>query len=103
LFRNPKFRSRILDIVVDEAHVIQQWGDDFRKSFKELTILKTIAGTEVPWSAFSATLPTPTFHTVFNTLRMGENKRFWGTNVGCDRKNLELWVRPMEYPIHSLA
>ena len=42
-------------VVVDEAHVIESWKDEFRKDYGELETLRSIAGTEIPWLALTAT------------------------------------------------
>jgi superfamily II DNA helicase RecQ len=87
-------------MVVDEAHVIEDWKNEFRKDYGELEILKIIIGIEIPWLAVTGTSSTETFETIYRTLGMGGARPFYGlTEVQTsDRPNLKQWVRPMEYP-----
>ena len=97
LFRSEKFRKRLLAVVVDEAHVIFSWAKEFRRDYAELKQLRVLTGTETGWSLFSATFPTEIFDFCFDSVAMGLGRPFWGIDLGSDRPNLALWVRPMEY------
>ncbi|KAF8070438.1 P-loop containing nucleoside triphosphate hydrolase protein [Lyophyllum atratum] len=103
LFRREKFRNRIITMVVDEAHVIEAWKDEFRKDYNELNTLRVIAGSEIPWMALTATCSTRTFEIIFNSLGLGGARSFWGIDLGSDRPNLAQWVRPMEHSMASMA
>jgi superfamily II DNA helicase RecQ len=70
--------------IVDEIHVIEAWKKEFRKDYGELKTIKIIAGTEIPWAGFSATLPTLTFEDIYISLGFGENRPFWGIDLGAD-------------------
>ena len=95
LYAGEKARTHILGVLVDEAHVIHEWADDFRKDYKELKTLRVILGNNVPWWALSATLTNAIFKTVYETLSFGKLRPFWGIDVGTERPNLAQWVRPM--------
>ena len=86
LFRLPQFRSRVLGFILDEAHVTQSWKDDFRKAYGDLGVLKTVAGSDLPWAAVSATMPTQVLNTVGDLLKFG-TRPFWGADLGADRDN----------------
>ena len=103
LFRREDFRRRVISMVVDEAHVIEDWKNEFRKDYGELEILKIIMGIEIPWLAVTGTSSTETFETIYQTLGMGSARPFYGVDRGSDRPNLRQWVRPMEYPASSLV
>ncbi|KAF8871851.1 hypothetical protein CPB84DRAFT_1634391, partial [Gymnopilus junonius] len=103
LFRHEEFRCKVVAMVVDEAHVIASWKDEFRKDYGELETLKIIAGTEIPWLALTGTCSMKTFTTIYQTLGMGGEQPFYGLDLGVDRPNLVQWVRPMEYSASSLA
>ena len=90
-------------MVVDEAHVIEDWKNEFRKDYGELEILKIIMGIEIPWLAVTGTCSSETFETIYRTLGMGGGRPFYGVDRGSDRPNLKQWVRPMEYPASTLA
>jgi hypothetical protein len=105
LLRNPymkKFyvnegaRTRVLGVLVDEAHVIHEWAATFRKDYGELKTLRVILGNNVPWWALSATFTNAIFKTVYNTLSFGTSRPFWGIDVGTERPNLAQYVRPMD-------
>ena len=97
LFRSETFRKRLVAVIVDEAHVMFDWAREFRKDYAELKQLRVLTGMETPWALFSATLPTEIFNFCFDTVGMGQHRPFWGIDLGSDRPNLALWVRPMEY------
>jgi hypothetical protein len=103
LFRTEDFRQKVVAMVVDEAHVIESWKDKFRKDYGELQMLRIIVGTEIPWLALTATCSTKTFEVIYMTLGMGVDKPFYGIDLGADRPNLALWVRPMEYAASSMV
>ena len=89
-------------MVVDGAHVIEDWKTEFRKDYGELQTLQIIMGIEIPWLALTGTCSTEIFHTIYRTLGMGGTRPFWGIDRGADRPNVAQWVRPMEYPVSSL-
>ncbi|KAI1790168.1 P-loop containing nucleoside triphosphate hydrolase protein [Ganoderma leucocontextum] len=103
LFRDESFRSKLVALLVDEAHVIAQWAKDFRRDYGELSQLRVVTGTEIPCGLLSATFPSEVFNLCLASCRMGENRRFWGIDLGTDRPNLALWVRPLEYSARSFA
>ena len=105
LLRNPRMkkfyadeedRTRILGVLVDEAHVIHEWAANFRKDYYELKTLRVILGNDVPWWALSATFTDQVFKTVYETLSFGTSRPFWGIDVGTERPNLAQYIRPME-------
>jgi superfamily II DNA helicase RecQ len=52
----PKFKDQLALIVIDEAHLVQQWGVKFRTDYARLHLLRTLLGRKIPWFACSATL-----------------------------------------------
>ena len=57
---NPAFKERISLVVVDEAHLVSQWGRAFRPAYARLNQLRSYLGMGVPWFACSATLDSET-------------------------------------------
>ncbi|ETW79911.1 hypothetical protein HETIRDRAFT_321545, partial [Heterobasidion irregulare TC 32-1] len=71
--------------VIDEAHVIQQWQDDFRKDYARVHAHQCIiTGMEIPMATFSATMPTHILETVYHSLGLGSARPFWGIDLGAD-------------------
>ncbi|KAJ7259748.1 P-loop containing nucleoside triphosphate hydrolase protein [Mycena rebaudengoi] len=97
LWTDQIFRKRITAVIVDEAHCIHEWGDEFRPEYKLLEELRNYTGQEVPIGACTATAATPTFDTIWNSLAFG-NRPFWGIDVGCDRHNLVYLTRTISNP-----
>ncbi|KAF8962190.1 P-loop containing nucleoside triphosphate hydrolase protein, partial [Flammula alnicola] len=95
LWQDRHFRNRVQAVIVDEAHCIAEWGDEFRKEYSGLSRLRNYIGREVPVVACTATCSTETFNVIWSSLAFG-NRPFWGLDVGCDRKNLAFLTRPLE-------
>jgi hypothetical protein len=53
---NPVFKERLGLVVIDEAHLVSQWGRGFRTDYARLGQLRSLFGGRVPWFACSATL-----------------------------------------------
>jgi superfamily II DNA helicase RecQ len=53
---NPAFIDRLGLVVIDEAHLVSQWGRGFRKDYARLGQLRGLFGDHAPWFACSATL-----------------------------------------------
>ncbi|KAJ6600054.1 P-loop containing nucleoside triphosphate hydrolase protein, partial [Mycena sp. CBHHK59/15] len=59
LLSTPAFAKKIAAFVIDEAHCISQWGDNFRAEYAELGTLRAFVPLQVPFLVASATLPPP--------------------------------------------
>ncbi|KAF9559142.1 hypothetical protein CPC08DRAFT_609759, partial [Agrocybe pediades] len=93
LWKDSRFRARLTAVVVDEAHCIEDWGDtSFRPLYRNLSMLRSYTGYEVPIVACTATASTLTFNLIWDSLSFG-NRPFWGLDVGTDRPNLFYLVR----------
>jgi superfamily II DNA helicase RecQ len=53
---NLVFKERLSLVVIDEAHLVSQWGRGFRTDYARLGQLRSLFGGCVPWFACSATL-----------------------------------------------
>ena len=53
---NPVFKEQLGLVVIDEAHLVSQWGRGFRTDYAWLGQLRSLFGGHVPWFACSATL-----------------------------------------------
>ena len=53
---NPAFKEGLGLVVIDEAHLVSQWGRGFRTDYARLGQLRSLFGSHIPWFACSATL-----------------------------------------------
>ena len=81
-------RSRIALFAIDEAHCVSQWGHDFRREYRELTILHE-RWPQVPRIALTATADPPTQREIAERLQLEEARRFVSS---FDRPNIRYTV-----------
>ncbi|XP_062576667.1 ATP-dependent DNA helicase RecQ-like [Saccostrea cucullata] len=55
LLIDPVFRDNVVSVVIDECHIIEKWGDEFRTAYKKLGTLKVFFP-DVPFVGLSGTL-----------------------------------------------
>ncbi|EDQ98673.1 uncharacterized protein LACBIDRAFT_298348 [Laccaria bicolor S238N-H82] len=102
VLRKKSFTSRVVSVVVDEAHVVSRWGAGFRKKYGELGMVQAFLPRGTPIVALSATLP-PRIHTdVLNKLQFPKDG-YTNLNVGNDRPNVSLVTRAIEHPMNTYA
>ncbi|KAJ7690513.1 P-loop containing nucleoside triphosphate hydrolase protein, partial [Mycena rosella] len=87
LWMDAKFRARVNALIVNEAHCIDEWGEEFRPLYRQLHRLRSFTGQEVPFVACTATCATSTFNIIWDSLGFG-HRPFWGLDAGSDRANL---------------
>ncbi len=68
-------RARIALFAIDEAHCVSQWGHDFRREYRELTVLHE-RWPEVPRIALTATADPPTQREIAERLQLDEARWF---------------------------
>ncbi|XP_066274858.1 ATP-dependent helicase wrn-1-like [Branchiostoma lanceolatum] len=91
LVQNPPLPIAL--IAVDEAHCIHEWGDAFRKDFKELGSLRALLSLKVPFMALTATATPAVLETVKSTLHMDKPVVVKGS---LDRPNIHLQVKSIK-------
>lgn len=102
MLRKKGFTSRVISVVVDEAHVVSRWGAGFRKKYADLGMVRAFLPRGTPIVALSATLP-PRIHTdVLNKLQFPKDG-YTNLNVGNDRPNVSLVTRAIEHPMNTYA
>ncbi|KIK74712.1 hypothetical protein PAXRUDRAFT_19609 [Paxillus rubicundulus Ve08.2h10] len=101
LLKNHLFTSRIISVVIDEAHCIADWGD-FRPEYNELGRLQYTLPTTVPIMIASATLSKETLTDVCQLLHMHSDK-LATIRRSSDRPNIKIEVRKMKYSLNSYA
>lgn len=100
LFKNPEFTARLLDIVIDEAHCVSQWGS-FRPEYKELRRLKHFVR-GIKFHITSATLPKPVLTDVLRILNISP-EQVHTVHRSNDRSNVAIVVRKIKYSLSSFA
>ena len=100
VLRNPEMRTRVLSVVIDEAHVVSHWGSGFRKKYGTLGVLRALLPKDTPMVAMSATLPDRVQKDVLKKLQF-EEKKYIYLNLGNDRPNVSLVVRSIQNTIAS--
>jgi superfamily II DNA helicase RecQ len=93
LWNMDGWRSRLLAIVIDEAHCIHSWGSSFRKAYSQIGNLRAKAPPGVPFIAMSATLPPDVLQTVKTTLYFRNDVTI--VKADCDRPNIKYDVRQL--------
>ncbi|KAJ7926560.1 hypothetical protein B0H13DRAFT_2313463 [Mycena leptocephala] len=92
LFSTPAFAKRIAAFVVDEAHCISQWGDNFRTEYAELGTLRAFVPLRVPFMIASATLPPLVLAEVRKSMYMSTETSYHAAKS--DLESLEFLVPP---------
>jgi len=93
----PELKERLGLVVVDEAHLVSQWGGEFRKEYARVGQLRSLFGSSVPWFACSATLDTATLEKVKKGVSFEDDVTIMRTSI--DRP--ELAIRLGWIPNHS--
>ncbi|KAJ7210936.1 P-loop containing nucleoside triphosphate hydrolase protein [Mycena rebaudengoi] len=101
LWQDRTFRNHVQALVIDEAHCIVEWGDDFRPQYSGLAKLRDYIGQDTPILAATATCDTESFNVIWKSLKFG-CRPFWGIDVGTDRSNLVYITRIIKNPANPL-
>ena len=86
LLRRPEFTRNVLSIVIDEAHCVSEWGENFRKAFGELGRLRSYVPATIPFLVTSATLPPHILDNVVQKLQVSKSCSVF-INLGNDCPN----------------
>ncbi|MEG3192425.1 DNA helicase RecQ [Lysobacter sp. D1-1-M9] len=81
-------RARIALFAIDEAHCVSQWGHDFRREYRELTILHE-RWPDIPRIALTATADAPTRREIAERLNLEDARQFVSS---FDRPNIRYRV-----------
>jgi hypothetical protein len=56
ILHHKAFRDRLVLVTIDDLHIVEQWGENFRKQYSQLQVLRARVGTHVPWFGTSGIL-----------------------------------------------
>ena len=83
-------RANVALFAIDEAHCVSQWGHDFRREYRELTLLHE-RWPQVPRIALTATADAPTRREIVERLALEDARQFVSS---FDRPNIRYAVAP---------
>ena len=95
----PQFQDKLGLMVIDEFHLVDQWGRAFRKEYAKLKRLRCSLPARVPWFACSATLDELTLAEA--RLASGFRRHTFTMRTEIDRP--EIFLRVAEIPPNTLA
>ncbi|KAJ3768641.1 P-loop containing nucleoside triphosphate hydrolase protein [Lentinula raphanica] len=104
LLHNRIFMRSVITIVIDETHVIREWGGTFRPEYQTLGPSRYALPRHIPYHLGTATLPPYDAEQLKKHLNLGTDTTV--IRLDTDRKNVFHRVQKMEYPVnsyHSLA
>ncbi|KAH9833827.1 P-loop containing nucleoside triphosphate hydrolase protein [Rhodofomes roseus] len=99
LWKLPSFTSRLLYVVFDEGHCIQEWNS-FREQYKYVGALRHLIPDMIPFYVASATLPTPLLAEVSEILQLRKDRTEHILRSN-DRPDIALGVRKMVHAASS--
>ncbi|KAI0756507.1 P-loop containing nucleoside triphosphate hydrolase protein, partial [Daedaleopsis nitida] len=102
LMRSADFMRDVLYPVVDEAHCISQWGNNFRKKYGELARMRSLLGVRKPFLLTSATLPDFMLKEVYLKLEFSQATTYF-VNLGNNRANITPIVHKLKASESSLS
>ena len=74
MFLRQAYKDNLVAMVIDEAHCIQTWGDEFRMAFAEIGNLRSIIPQQVNIMALTATATQETLKTIIQRLSLRNPK-----------------------------
>ena len=69
---SPPYQEKLVALVIDEAHCVKTWGDQFRTTFAKIGNLRSLIPKEVNILALTATATTETYYVVTQRLAMSD-------------------------------
>lgn len=95
---NEVFSEHWMYTVFDEAHLADEWAEDFRPDFGNLGLLRPRGGPHVTYVGLTATLE-PGRQTNIVLERLGFTKGdYFLDRRDCERTNIDLIIRPLQFP-----
>ncbi|KAJ3964774.1 P-loop containing nucleoside triphosphate hydrolase protein [Lentinula raphanica] len=99
LLHNRTFMRSVIDVVIDESHVIHEWGGTFRPEYHSLGPARYALPRHIPYHLGTATLPPLDAKQLREHLNMG--LKTVEIRLDTDRKNIFHRIQKMRHPINS--
>jgi len=93
------FQDHIVLVVLDELHVVSQWGLRWRASYSQLAILRGIIDRSVPWLGCSATLDPVTLAEVRDLSGFNPSVHIQRTSI--DRPDITFAIQAIQHTMNS--
>lgn len=97
MLRDPLFQQKLALVAIDEAHVVWEWGESFRKHYSQLVALRSFIRRAVPWLACSATLDPQTLAKVQELCGFDSSVLIQRNSI--DRPDIFIAVKQIIHPI----
>ena len=100
LWGKKKFTDKIINVSLDEAHVIKEWGSNFRSDYLQISPLRYLFPRTIPFHLGSATLEPhmePKLHANLH-LCPEMTSIIW---CNTDQPNIFFIVKEMKHPLNS--
>ncbi|KAG9125841.1 hypothetical protein FRC07_005991 [Ceratobasidium sp. 392] len=102
VLKSRRFRQRLLSVVIDEAHCISHWGDNFRKLYGAIGLIRAFLLPRTPIVAMSGTLTRRVRRHICKKLGFSlTGGNFLNLNEGNARPNVSIASLPMQHPVES--
>lgn len=98
MLTDPTWTKDVLAYIIDEAHVVLQWGNTFRPVYQTLSDLRHLGSRKITILAATATLSHEMFKQLFVKLEIRDPTVI---NIGSKRPDIFLRAQPFQHPIHS--
>ncbi|KAJ3828650.1 P-loop containing nucleoside triphosphate hydrolase protein [Lentinula raphanica] len=99
LLHNRIFMRSVINIVIDESHVIREWGGTFRPEYHALGPSRYALPRRIPYHLGTATLPIDDAAQLKEHLNLGPDAT--EIRLDTDRKNIFHRVQKMKHPVNS--
>ncbi|KAF5365091.1 hypothetical protein D9758_010974 [Tetrapyrgos nigripes] len=99
LLKTKAFKDACIEVVVNEAHCIMEWGGDFQLDYDLVGKLLARCPSHVPILVASATMPEEVRHAIQQKLDIPTDTAHIA--VSNAKANVSLSVRVIQHPIHT--
>jgi len=99
VLEHKEFQRRLVLVAIDEVHLVQKWGENWREHYSQIEVLRHRIDEKVPWFATSATLDTATLKAVRESAGFQKTIKVMKTPI--DRPDISLSIRRIQHTLKS--